>query len=89
MTPEILGLVVVGCVLALAAAVGLFALMPKPPWLDRLWLWTIGAAFVFYVPIWIGLKIQDHGWKAVAIGVAGLFVAGFIKGWPAAGLSKS
>lgn len=69
-------------VFAIVAGVGLFAWLPKPPWLERIWLWMIGLSFVLYVPIWLALKVEDHGWKAVAIFVVGLFVAGVIQGLP-------
>lgn len=74
--------VVFGIIGAIVIGVGVFAAIPKPAWLDRLWLWAIAAAFVLYVPIWLILKAKDHGWKAVATGVVGLFVAGVIRGLP-------
>jgi hypothetical protein len=79
MSPEhTIAAIIVGIVVA----VGAFALAPKPAWLDRIWLWAIGLSFVLYVPLWFIFQIQDHGWKAVATGVVGLFVAGFIRGLP-------
>lgn len=75
-------LTIAGILVAIVFGVGAFALAPKPPWLERVWLWMIGAAFVLYIPIWIGTKIEDHGWKAVVIGLGGLFVAGIIRGLP-------
>ena len=50
--------------------------MPLPERLDRIWLWIIGIAFLFIVPIWIALWWERHpllglvqlafiGWRVV------------------------
>jgi hypothetical protein len=79
MTPEHTAAALVA---GIVTGVALLAFLPKPRWLDRIWLGMIAVSFVLYVPMWIGFQIQDHGWKAVAIGIGGLFVAGFIRGLP-------
>lgn len=76
-------LVFVGIAAVGVSGVVALALLPRPRWLDRVWLALIAAAVLFLVPLWIALKVQDYGWKTVAAAVLGLFVLGFIKGWPA------
>lgn len=69
-------------ILTLVLVVGAFAWMPKPKWLDTIWLWIIGIAFAIYFPIYTILKAQDLGlWNVVLIYLA-LFLFGMYRGWP-------
>ncbi len=86
MTDQTLGLVLA---FGIVVAVGVFAVLPKPPWLDRIWLWAIGLSFVVAVPVWLLVQIQDRGWQAFATWAIGVFVLGVISGWPPADSRRS
>lgn len=77
-----------GVLVAGIAGIAALALLPKPKWLDRLWMALIAGAFVLVIGGLVIVKAQDYGWPAVAIFVVGLFVAGFLKGWPDADSSR-
>lgn len=69
------------------ALVGAFAWMPKPRWLDRLWLWAIAVSFVIWVPIGLILAVEDLTLWAfiIPVGLIVLFTTGLIDGLRAHG----
>lgn len=69
-------------VFGLLVVVGLFAWMPKPRWLDRIWLGLIAISFVIYFPIFTILKIEDYGAWNVGLAYAALFLYGMHRRWP-------
>jgi hypothetical protein len=62
--------------------VGAFAWLPKPRWLDRLWLWAIFVSFVIWTPIGLIIAFQDLTWWAfiIPVGFLVLFTNGLIDG---------
>lgn len=62
--------------------IGAFAWLPKPRWLDRLWLWAIGVSFVIWTPIGLIIAFEDLTWWAFVIpaGLIVLFARGLIDG---------
>jgi uncharacterized membrane protein len=59
--------------------------MTTPKWLDRIWLWAIGVAFVIMVPIWLIEWSQDYGVLNVALFFLVIFLFALARHWPSTG----